>query len=658
MQRTPLRLILRAAASAAALSAASPARAQESAPGAETVTPGPQASPPGAAGAQPAPLVHDPRERWAIRGCPIGDRCHGEIIAGLREFEAEAFPRRGESPWIESDDVDGRGAALAPRKGSAKLNGRPAGAEIPTVPSWLAELTLPDIPFEWDERVVRYLEFYRDDPRGRAIMSAWLTAQDRYRHLIARELRRAKLPDALLYIPMIESSYDPHEYSRVGASGLWQFMPAGGRIYGLRQDRWLDERNDPVLSTRAAAVYFADLYQRFGDWSLALAAYNAGYGAVLKGIAKYNTNDFWTLLDYENALPWESSMYVPKFFAAAIVGLNRETFGFSELEGAEPLRWDHVKVPTSVPLAVVARAAGVTLEEIRELNPQLRRDRTPPGIGDYVLRVPEGRAGLFSERFPQLRGDWDEVVAYVVRHGERFEDVATTYGISRSKLRSLNGLDSESEVRGGMILVVPRIDKEAKEANRERAEADLYVSGVPEGSPGEPLMVAVPDPGFRVDGRAQHFYRVVGGDSLYAIATAFGVDWKALAAWNGLDEGANLHPRMVLQVWADPAFDPSAKQIKVLDPQRIYTVRAGSEEHLNEAERRVGRRRVVYRPTRAESFEKIGKKYGLTEWDLARINKKPPSTVAEPDEEVLVYEVVDASQSERAAEQKRASRSR
>src|SRR5690606_39166011 len=104
-------------------------------------------------------------------------------------------------------------------------------------------------------------------------------------------------------ISMIESSYDPHEYSRTGASGLWQFMPAGGRIYGLEQNRWIDQRNDPVLATRAAMYYFKDLYHRFGDWDLALAAYNAGYGAVLKGIAKYNTNDFWQLLEYENALP-------------------------------------------------------------------------------------------------------------------------------------------------------------------------------------------------------------------------------------------------------------------------------------------------------------------------------------------------------------------
>lgn len=631
---------------------------------------GPQSDAPAPPPPAPAALEHDARQRWAIRGCPVDQSCHGELLEGLREFELEAFPppgRGASSPWLD-DDLDGHRAVRHGLRGADRPRGTPGdrvGARRarstdptelrPDLP-WLAGLRLPDVPVTWDHRIIKYLEFYRDDPRGRNIMAAWLRTQGRYRDLILAELRRAKLPEALLYISMIESSYDPHEYSRVGASGLWQFMPAGGRIYGLEQNRWIDERNDPVQSTRAAMSYFQDLHHRFGNWDLALAAYNAGYGAVLKGISKYNTNDFWQLLEYENALPWESSNYVPKFLAAAIVGVNRDAFGFGDLAVDPPVRFDHVTVPKSVALSVIARAAGARTEEIEALNPQLRRGRTPPGVTDYVVRIPRGTARLFAERFPQLRGDWDDADAYVVRHGERFEDIATTYGISRAKLRQLNGLDSETEVRGGMVLVVPKVAAAERSANREKAEEDLYASGVPRGDPGEPLMVPVPDPALRVAGKEQHFYRVVSGDTLYGIANRFGVDRHQLAAWNGLDAEAHLHPRMVLQVWTAPGVDLEARGVAVLDPRRIYLVESGSEEHLDEAERRIGRRRVRYAPEKPESFASIGKKYGLTEWDMARINQRPPSTVVEPGEEVLVYEVVDPSESDRAAEQAKSAR--
>jgi membrane-bound lytic murein transglycosylase D len=135
-----------------------------------------------------------------------------------------------------------------------------------------------------------------------------------------------------------------------------------------------------VRSTDAAILYFKDLYQRFGDWHLAMAAYNAGFGAVLRGVTRYNTNDFWELADYENGLPWGTVLYVPKALAAAIVGRNRALFGFDDLDEPTPLAWDEVTVPKSVPLRTVARAAGVSVEAVEELNPQLRKNRTPPTI--------------------------------------------------------------------------------------------------------------------------------------------------------------------------------------------------------------------------------------------------------------------------------------
>jgi membrane-bound lytic murein transglycosylase D len=515
---------------------------------------------------------------------------------------------------------------------------------------------MPDVPVHWDHRIIKYLEFYRYDKRGRNIMSAWLRHQGKYSSMMLKKLRKHKLPDALIYISMIESSYSPHEYSRVGASGLWQFMPAAGRIYGLHQGRWLDERNDPERSTSAVVYYFADLYDRFGDWDLAMAAFNAGYGAVIKSVAKYNTNDYWQLIEYENGLPWGTSNYVAKFLATAIVGNNLQTFGYDKLERSASLESDEVTVPKSVPLAIIARASGSTLKEIEQLNPQLRRNRTPPTVSDYRVRVPKGKRGEFGQRFAQLRADWDDVDAYVVNHGERFEDIATKHGMSRSKLRSLNGLTSESEVRGGMILVVPKVSATAKATNEVSAKDDLYKSGVPRGDAGDLLLVPVPDIGLAVSGKVRHLYRVVSGDTQGGVAEAFHVDRHDLAMWNGLAPEAHLHARMVLQVWASKSFVPAKESVAVLDPSRVKIVQAGSPDHLDRAEDRVGRKRLAYSPKRPESMETIGKKFGLGKYDLARINHRAPDTIIGPNESVLVYKVVDPSASDRAAEQAKAAR--
>jgi membrane-bound lytic murein transglycosylase D len=611
---------------------------------AETPDPIPPARPAGVQGEQPAPapVVRAPlpeREdgRAAIRGCPVESTCR-RWQDELREFEIEAFsPEAG--PWRDGEAAK---RPTAPARGVKPTELRP---DLP----WLAELEMPDLPVVWDSRVIDYLVFYKEDPRGRRIMRGWLEQQGRYRDMIVKQFRKAKLPEDLLYLCMIESSYDPSTYSRVGASGLWQFMPEGGRIYGLAIDRWVDERNEPIASTVAAAEYWADLYQRFGDWHLAMAAYNAGYGAMLKGIARFNTNDFWALLDYENALPWESSIYVPKAIAAAIVGHNRGVFGFDDIKDAPAEAWDDATVPTSISLGTIASAAGTSVDTIKRLNPHLRRGRTPPGRA-FVVRVPRGSGEQFAARLTGLRGDWDKYDTYVVGYGERFEDVATQFGISKGKLKTLNEIEHESEVTGGTILVVPRVSEADRKKNLEKAKDELYGSGV-DHKPGEALIVAVPDKDADVDGKRRVFYRVVHGDSLTGVAKALGTNVATMATWNGLASDAKLHPRMVLQAWVAPDWDDSKSNVRLLDETRIIVVTRGSKEHLELSEARTGRERIEYTATKRETFEQIGKKFGLGKRDVARINKKPPDTVVEAGETIVIYRVVDHTRSERAEKQ-------
>jgi membrane-bound lytic murein transglycosylase D len=583
-----------------------------------------------------APLQADPRERAAVRGCPVDgcDRWQDE----LREFELEAFAPGG-GPWLDGEARPAAGPRGPVRKPSELR---------PDLP-WLDDLALPDLPVVWDRRVIDYLVFYKDDPRGRRLMRAWLERQGRYRDLIVSRLRAARLPEDLLYVAMIESSYDPSTTSRVGAGGLWQFMPGLGRVYGLTIDRWVDERSDPVRSTEAAIAGWIDLYQRFGDWHLSLAAYNAGFGAVLKGIARFNTNDFWQLVEYENALPWESSIYVPKAIAAAIVGHNRALFGYGDVEESTPEAWDDVEVPGSLSLAMVAKAAGCAVADVKRLNPQLRRNRTPVGR-PFVVRVPAGGGQRFAARLGELRGEWDQYDTYVVAHGERFEDVATQFGLSRARLRELNDIGDDTEITGGTMLVVPRIAEAARRANLEKAKDSLYGSGV-DHRPGEMLIVAVPDKDADVAGKRRVFYRVVAGDSLTAVARALGVKLAELARWNGIEATAGLQPRMVLQAWVPPTWSEQAAHVALLDETRLVLVTRGSQEHLELSELRSGRERFEYTAKKAESFEAIGKKFGLGKRDVARINRLPPDTVVAAGQTIVLYRVVDPRRSDRAEKQ-------
>jgi membrane-bound lytic murein transglycosylase D len=559
-------------------------------------------------------------QRRIIRGAPpppaeVGD----PLLADLERFEREAFAP--DAPKVEHDD------------------------QVPE--EWLRALTLGDFPMKWDARVVKFLKYYKDEPRGRALMTSWLRAQGRYRGLILDALRRHQLPEDLLYLCMIESSYNPNTVSRVGASGLWQFMPAGGRIYGLEQSYWLDERSDPEKATEAAMLYFRDLIERFGNWHIALAAFNAGYGAMLKSMAKYNTNDFWALLDIEAGLPWESSVYVPKALAAAVIGRNRAAFGYDAVPEEPPWEFERITVRKSVELSAIARAAGVDVQSVRELNPELRRGRTPPRVPAYTLRVPKGSRQKVADALPALEGEADLLQEVAIRHGERFEDVARTYGLSPRALRELNGVTDLVEVRGGTVLLVPKLAEDVVAANRRAAEEDLYHSDIVPGESEDALLVAVRDKYMVLPGKKRVFYRVVVGDSLPEVARALGVTEDDLVDWNDLDPEAKIQARMVLQAFVPETFDPSTRGVALLDPARLNLVTMGSPEHLDVYEGRKGRVRVTVTVKPGDTLETIGKKFTLTKYDVARINGRGYTTPLVPGEELVVYRIVDKDKAEK-----------
>jgi membrane-bound lytic murein transglycosylase D len=595
-------------------------------------------------------------ERRAVRGIAVDELGANESaeLREIRRFEEQAFPKPGspESAAPRAQPTDGPlpptslpgqwgGSGDVPAElRSSEPAPRADGATSPPDSEWLRSLKLPDVPVRWDAQVLRYLDYFKNDPKGHQVMANWLRRAGRYRELFEKTLAREGLPKDLFYVAMVESGFDTGARSRVGAGGIWQFMPGAARAYGLEVSYWIDARRDPERAVEAAAHYLKDLYVRFGSWYLVFAAYNAGYGSVLRSITSYNTNDYWELTRHESGLPWESSLYVPKILATAIVGHNLATFGYADVSPDAPFAYEEVDVPAGTSMSTVARAAGTKPEVIEALNPQLQRDRTPPDRGVTKVRLPPGTSATYVASFDKTRNAADKLETVVLRFGETLEDVGRAHGASAKEIRKLNGVRDSVELRGGMAIVVPRrAPKERVAKDPQPSEGNATDEPAADKDPAaegdSPIIVAVPDRSFGYDGRERVFYRTRDGDGLDEIADVFGVRPEDLVEWNNLDPDAKLHPRMVLQIFVRKDFDPAG--VLLLDPAQVRVVTLGSEEFLQLETARRGKKRLFYTAKAGDTLAKLGRRYGLTPGDLARINRFSYNTELHEGDRVVVY---------------------
>jgi membrane-bound lytic murein transglycosylase D len=604
------------------------------------------------AGKRSAPVEESLSERRAVRGTPVDDLAGAESpeLREIRRFEEQAFPRPGSAPALRDDGAAAPAAQPVgpPKAPGAASPGLPpelrspetqprASSPVPTpVPDsdWLRSLKLPELPVHWDAQVLRYLDYFKNDPKGRAVMTSWLRRSGRFRDLFEKTLEREGLPKDLFYVAMVESGFDPGARSRAGAGGVWQFMPGAARAYGLEVSYWVDARRDPVRSAAAAARYLKDLYVRFGSWHLVFAAYNAGYGAVLRSITSYNTNDFWELIRHEAGLPWESSIYVPKILAAAIVGHNLEAFGYGDITPDPPFAYEEVDAPPGTTIATVARAAATRAETIEALNPELVRDRTAPDRKSCRLRIPPGSAESYAASLEKARTAGDRLETVVLRFGETLDDLAKVRGLAVRDLRRLNGVRDTSELRAGVTVVVPRRAGTAATA-AAGVTAVAARAGAEHDDTDDLTIVAVPDRTFSYEGRERVFYRTRDGDSIDEIADTFGVRADELVDWNNVDADAKLHPRMVLQIYVRKDFDPAG--VLLLDPARVRVVTLGSDEFLELEAARRGKKRLLYSCKAGDTLVKVGRRYGLTPGDLARINRFSYNTELHDGQRIVVY---------------------
>ncbi|HEU4559210.1 MAG TPA: lytic transglycosylase domain-containing protein, partial [Longimicrobium sp.] len=287
-----------------------------------------------------------------------------------------------------------------------------------------------DIPVVRNEPVDRFVHIFTS--RRSEDMALYLKRSGRYEGMIRSKLRKAGMPEDLVYLTMIESGFNPNARSHANAVGLWQFMSSTGRGYGLRIDGYVDERRDPEKSTDAALRYLRDLHNELGSWYLAAAAYNGGGGRVSRALRAETGRtrgrgdaDFWRI---RHRIPRETREYVPLMVAAAVVGKEPEKYGLGHVERWMPLKTDTVSVPGGIPLATVARAAGVTEREVTRLNPHLVRKMTPPGKKDFPVRIPQGRQQQFTGAFPALHA---EVVRVAAAERVRAAEVARQKAVER-----------------------------------------------------------------------------------------------------------------------------------------------------------------------------------------------------------------------------------
>jgi membrane-bound lytic murein transglycosylase D len=490
---------------------------------------------------------------------------------------------------------------------------------------WLDHLEMPDLPVRWDERVVRYLDFFRDDPRGRSTFVSLYRHSGRYREMMRRALRRRSLPTDLVWVAMIESGFDPTIHSVAGAAGLWQLMPETARIYGLTFDRWLDQRLSATLATDAAADLLSDLHRRFGGWELALAGFNMGYAGLVSVLKRFNTNDFWSLSRTEGALPWETTLYVPKVLAAAVVAHNLAAFGFGEIAVDPAVETDEVNVAPGTPLSLVAQAAGCTAKDIEALNPELRASRTPPAADANTnacsVNVPQGKGAAAAQALVRLRRDQPPLDRYVVRFGETLDQIAAAHKTTTQKLVELNAIAPGEAVRGGTVLLVPHVEP--------------GVGETPSASTGPRAAVVVPSDVFVYPDRKRVFYRVLVGDTLKDIASAVRVSPDELARWNGLDPAARLQEGMTLQAFVAPDADLS--RVVVVSESDVRVVAVGSEEFFAALEHDKNVKRILVLAKAGDTVESIGRRYDVGPRTMERINHQNGKHVLKAGETVVVY---------------------
>ncbi|MDW5264743.1 MULTISPECIES: lytic transglycosylase domain-containing protein [Acidobacteriaceae] len=411
------------------------------------------------------------------------------LVSAVNSLEMAALKQgNGFSPAVEEAPLDAANQVTFPANPAltAKVE-----AELKTTQS--------DFPLVINQYVAGFISYFSNSPTGHAHLLRSLERAGKYKTMISKDLRDEGLPQDLIYLAVAESGFQPQVVNaHSGAGGMWQFMPFQG-AYGLTHNGWFDERFDPEKSSIAYAKYMKALYNQFGDWYLAMAAYNWGPGNVQRSVMHTGYADFWELYR-RNVLPEATKNYVPGIIAAIIMAKNPTQYGLDKMVPEPAVVYDTVTVSYAVDLRLVADVTNATLPEIVGLNPSLLRMTTPREM-PFDLHIPVGTGDLFASRIKQIPEDKRDTWRFhVVHEGETLDAVATTFHTHASDIAEENGVTGNDGVDGGDELVIPIA---------------------------APRAVAHPQT-----------YKVRRGDTLVTVADRFGVTVEQLRSWNHLRSNA------------------------------------------------------------------------------------------------------------------------
>jgi len=375
-----------------------------------------------------------------------------------------------------------------------------------------------DLPLISNDLVDGFITLFQK--HARHFMQTVLERRPIYEQMISEELRKEGLPQDLIYLAAGESAFNPFALSHAGAKGIWQFMLGTGSLYGLKRNRWVDEREDPAKSTHAAARHLKELYQTFGDWYLAMAAYDSGPVTVQRAIERTGYADFWTLRKL-HALPLETENYVPIFIATALIAKDPKAYGF-EVPANQPLATEQATVAAPTDLRLVAQLIDRPVEDLIRLNPSLQRWTTPANDRSFVLNLPGGTKETFERAIAAIPPDkriWWR--AHKVEQGETLAAIARKYRISTVALAQANRMDAGATPAEGARVVLPLAsgDEGSLARVRERGPRRLYQ------------------------------YRVRPGDTIELVADRFDVAAYQIRRWNNL-RSARLTPGKTLKVYS------------------------------------------------------------------------------------------------------------
>ena len=386
--------------------------------------------------------------------------------------------------------------------------------------------THSDLPLMMTDQVAGYISYFSN--RGRGTFERAFARSGRYHDMMVSILKQEGVPQDLIYLAQAESGFHPLAVSRVGARGIWQFMGSRARGYGLQRNLWVDDRQDPEKSTRAAARHLKDLYSQFGDWYLAMAAYNSGPGTVQAAVRRTGYADFWELYR-RNVLPKETRNYVPIILAVTIMTKNLSQYGFDDVSMDEPLPFDTVTINYPVDLRLVAECVDATPAQLQELNPSLLR-MTTPKIGSFELHLPAGTKAQYQTAIAAIPTDMRLWWRYhKVQPGDTLASLGRSYHVTAKSIATANHLEGTELEAGARVVIPMAVGKHPVSDNATYA-------------------------------RRITRYRVRKGDTVETVAENFGVSPQMLRRWNGLHNGDSLRGRRVLALHLpiSPSSEPAA----------------------------------------------------------------------------------------------------